>query len=109
MEKQNKTAVVSWIIPGMILILVIFIMMFNFSSKSRASATDTISRNLIKSAQDYGDAFLNQLELLSSVADPFRILLEKNAELDETHMADMTAILYSCTDAYRLRRWRRGS
>lgn len=102
MEKQNKTAVVSWIIPGMILILVIFIMMFNFSSKSRASATDTISRNLIKSAQDYGDAFLNQLELLSSVADPFRILLEKNAELGETYMADMTAILYSCTDAYRV-------
>ena len=52
MEKQTRTTVVSWIIPGLILIAVIFVLMFNFSNKSSASAMETISKNLIKSAQD---------------------------------------------------------
>ena len=102
MEKQNKTIVVSWIVPGLILVAVIFVMMFNFSNKSSADAKDTISKNLIKSAQEYSDDFLYELETLCNVASPFRVWLEENPDLDEADTADMTAILYSCTDAYKV-------
>lgn len=102
MEKQTRTTVVSWIIPGLILIAVIFVLMFNFSNKSSASAMETISKNLIKSAQDYGSSFMNELETFVSAVNPFRVLLEQKAELSEVSEADMTQILYSCTDAYRV-------
>lgn len=102
MEKQTKSTIVSWVIPSLILIAVIFVMMYSFSNKSSADASDTISRNLIKAAQAYGENFMYKLETLGNVASPFRVLLERNPDLDERHAIDMTEILYSCTDAYKV-------
>ena len=102
MEKQNRSAIVSWIVPALILVIVISVMMYNFSSKSSADASDMISRNLIKSAQTYGENFSDELEVLSRVASPFCLLLEQNAGLGANQMSDMTEILYSCTSAYKV-------
>ena len=81
MEKQNRSAIVSWVVPSLILIAVIFVMMFSFSSKSTADATDTISRNLIRSAQTYGENFLYELESLNQVASPLCVLMERNPDI----------------------------
>ena len=102
MEKQNRSAIVSWVVPSLILIAVIFIMMFSFSSKSSADATDSISRDLIKSAQTYGESFNGELATLSKVASPFSVLLEKNSDMVNWNEAEMTDILYSCTEAYKV-------
>ena len=102
MEKQNRSAIVSWVVPSLILIIVIFVMMFSFSSKSTADASDTISRNLIRSAQTYGENFMNELETLNKVASPLCVLLEKNPGMSESHSAEIAEILYSCTDAYQV-------
>ena len=102
MEKQNRSAVITWVVPALILVIVIFVMMYNFSSKSNADASDTISRNLIKSAQTYGENFSNELEILGKVAGPFCVWLEQNPGLGEKHAAEMTEILYSCTSTYRV-------
>ena len=102
MERQNKSAVVSWIVPSIVLAVAIFIMMFNFSSKSSSDASETISRNLIKASQEYGERFLHELETISNAANPFRVLLERNPELEEEHAVEMAEILYSCTNAYKV-------
>lgn len=102
MEKQNRSAIVSWLIPAVLLLIVVFIMLFNFSTKSSAEAAETVSRNLIRSTQGYGENFLYKLETLGKVASPFRVLLERDSELNEKHAADMAQILYSCTDAYKV-------
>lgn len=102
MERQNKSAIVSWIVPSVVLAVAIFIMMYNFSNKSNADASETISRNLIKASQAYGESFMYELETLSNVANPFRLLLEKNPELKEERAVEMAEILYSCTSAYKV-------
>ena len=102
MEKQNRSAIVSWVVPSLILIAVIFIMMFSFSSKSSADATTAISRDLIKAAQTYGDNFNNELATLGKIASPFGVLLEHNPDLIDRNAAEMTDILYSCTEAYKV-------
>ena len=102
MEKQNRSAIISWIFPAIILLAVVGIMLFNFSTKSRAEASDTIAKNLIKSAQDYGDDFLDRLETLDKVASPFRVLMERNTILGGTYAADVADIIYSCSDAYQV-------
>lgn len=102
MEKQNRSAIISWIVPAIVLLAVVFIMLFNFSKKSNAEAADTISKNLIKSAQDYGDDFLNKLETLDKTAGPFRVLMEQETVLGDELAAEVTNILYSCTDAYQV-------
>ena len=102
MEKQNKSAIISWIVPAVFLLAVVSIMMFNFATKSSAEASDTISRNLIKSTQGYGDEFLYRLETLGKIASPFRVLLERDAQIGDVHGGDLTNILYSCSDAYKV-------
>ena len=102
MEKQNRSAIITWVVPSVILILVISVMMFSFSSKSSADASDMVSRNLIKSAQGYGESFIGELETLNKVASPFCILLEQNTDLGEKQVSDMAEILYTCTDAYQV-------
>ena len=102
MEKQNRSAVATWVAPSLILIAAIFIMMFSFSSRSSSNAADAISRELIKSAQTYGEKFNNELVTLGKVASPFAVLLEKNPDLIERNAAQMTDILYSCTNVYKV-------
>ena len=102
MEKQNKSAIVSWLVPLMILLAVVFVMMFNFSTKSKADAEDTVSKNLIKSAQDYGDDFLYKLETLGKIASPVRVLLERDSGMGDAYGTQIADILYSCSDAYKV-------
>ena len=102
MNKQDKSAIISWAVPTLFLIAVISIMVFNFSSKTSAEASDTISRSLIKSAQSYGDTYIAQLSTLDKVSAPFCTLLEREADLDDDSAAEMAEILYACTDAYKV-------
>ena len=102
MKKQNRSAIAAWVIPSLFLIIVIFIMMFSFSSKSTADASDTISENLIKSAQTYGKSFSHELETLDKVAGSFCVLLGKNPDLGSEYAMDMVDILYSSTDAFKV-------
>ena len=102
MEERNKSAIISWIVPAIIFLLVVFVMMFNFSTKSSAAASDTVSRNLVKSAQAYAEDFLDRLQALGKISGPFRVLLERSPELDDDKAADIADILYSCTEAYKV-------
>lgn len=102
MEERNKSAIVSWIVPAIIFLLVVFVMMFNFSTKSSAAAADTVSRNLVKSAQASAEEFLDKLQTLGRVAGPFRVLLERGAEADGSDAAEVADVLYSCTEAYKV-------
>lgn len=102
MEKQNRSAIISWIVPAALLLAVVFILLFNFSTKSSAEAMDAVSKSLIKSAQGYGDAFLYRLETLSKVASPFRVLMERDTRMGNVNESDLADILYSCSDAYKV-------
>ena len=102
MEKQNRSAIVSWLFPLLFLLAVVLIMLFNFSTKSKADAQDTVSKNLIKSAQDYGDDFLYKLETLGKIASPVRVLIERDPEMGDVYGTQITDILYTCSDAYKV-------
>lgn len=102
MESQNKSVVVSWIIPSAILMIVVIVMLFNFSTKSSADASESVSRNLIKSVQGYGDDFLQELKTLESVASPIRALMERGVQWNEIGDVDIADILASSADAYKV-------
>lgn len=102
MESQNRSAIASWVVPSALLMIVVVVMLFNFSTKSSAEAADQVSRNLIKSTQSYGESFVHEIETLAKVSRPVKLLLEQDAAWDLTRAANMAAILSSCTDAGRI-------
>lgn len=99
MESQNRSAVASWIVPAAIFMIVVVIMLFNFSTKSSADAADSVSRTIIKSTQVYGEKFTNELETFAKVARPIKILLEQDQVWDAARASDMAEILAACTDS----------
>ena len=102
MESQNRSAIASWIIPSVLFMIVVVVMLFNFSTKSSAEAADTVSRNIIKSTQSYGENFIHEIESLADISRPVRILLEQDAAWDTTRAVSMAEILASCTEAERI-------
>lgn len=102
MESQNRSAIASWVVPSALLMIVVVVMLFNFSTKSSAEAADQVSRNLIKSAQGYGENFIHEIETLAKVSRPVKVLLEQDAAWDLTRAANLAAILDSCTDTSRI-------
>ncbi len=102
MESQNRSAIASWIIPSVLFMIVVVVMLFNFSTKSSAEATDTVSRNIIKSTQSYGENFIHEIESLAKISRPIRILLEQDAAWNAARATNMAGILDSCTEAGRI-------
>lgn len=99
MESQNRSAIASWVVPAALLMIVVVVMLFNFSTKSSAEAADAVSRNIIKSTQSYGESFIHEVESLARVSRPIRILLEQDAAWDADRATNMAGILDSCTEA----------
>ena len=50
MDDNRKTIVGQWLVPAGILLMVLAIMLFNFITKSRLSANDTVTRNMADAA-----------------------------------------------------------
>ncbi len=102
MESQNRSAIASWVVPSAFLMIVVIVMLFNFTTKSSAEAADAVSRNLIKSAQSYGENFTHEIETLAKVARPVKILLEQEDAWDVDRAANMAQILALCTESSRI-------
>ena len=101
MENQNKTIALQWMIPTGILMVVVIIMLFNFSSSTKTEATDTVHKNLIAATEEYRDDFLEELDDMNAIAEPVARILE-TAELKDTiSIAEMTSIIARSTNAYK--------
>lgn len=102
MENQNKSIAFQWIIPSAILMVVVLIMLFNFSKKSSTDAAETVSKDLIETTEQYGDSFLNELESLKKIAQPIKKLLEKEGIQNEEYVTELVEVLASGSDAYKV-------
>lgn len=102
MENQNKSIAFQWIIPSAILMVVVLIMLFNFSTKSSADAAETVSRDLIEATEQYGQAFLDELESLKLVAQPVKKLLEREGAGNRGRVVELLDVLASSSSAYKV-------
>lgn len=67
MDDNRKTIIVQWLVPAGILLMVLAIMLFNFTTKSRLSANDAVTRNMTTAADACADNFREQLTLLTTI------------------------------------------
>ena len=100
MHNQTKSLILRWLTPMAVLIVVLAIMMYNFSSKSRAAANNTVTKNITMTAQNTMNDFDDQLVLLKHVGEPIVALLEKEDELSSERVQDLTEIAMKYSGAY---------
>lgn len=99
MEDQNKSAALQWIIPSAVLLVVLMVMLFNFSKQSTKDATELVYRELISKTEDAGDKFNDQLTVLHSIAAPMVNLLENEGTSDAKYVQEILGVVLDCSRA----------
>ncbi len=102
MDSQNRSVAFQWIVPTTILMVVVLVMLFNFSTKSSSDAEETVSRNLIESTEQYGNKFLVEIELLRTAAQPVKKLLEQDGIQDAGYVAKLIDVLAAGSNASKV-------
>lgn len=82
MNNQARSVMLQWISPTVALIIILAIMMYNFSTKAEITANNTVSNTMTSSAQNSVVDFNEQLMLLEQVGQPIAALLGNEAGLD---------------------------
>ena len=100
MEDKTRSIAVQWIVPSGILAMVIIIMLFNFSTKSRLSANDTVTRNMTATAETCADNFREQLTLLETIGEPVAELLGDQSSLESVYAVKMARLAMKYSGAY---------
>lgn len=102
MEDQNKSAALQWIIPSAVLLVVLMVMLFNFSKQSTQDATELVYRELINKTEDAGDRFSDHLTVLRSIAAPMVDLLELEGTDDAAYVQEILGVVLDCSRAYEV-------
>ncbi|MBQ6806201.1 MAG: GGDEF domain-containing protein [Lachnospiraceae bacterium] len=97
-ENQTKSIAMQWVVPTAVLMLVLVIMLFNFTTKSKVNAADTVNRNMTSIAEQCADNFSEQLTLLEKVGKPIAELLGKCTSEEE--VCELIEVAMRHSDAY---------
>lgn len=100
MNKQTKSITVQWIGPTGIMIIILGVMLFNFSVKSKISANDTVTRNMTISAELCTGKFKERITRLETVGRPISELLGKESSLNSFAAAELAEVAVRYSGAY---------
>lgn len=100
MEDKTRSIAVQWLVPSGILAMVIVIMLFNFTTKSKLSASDAVTREMTATAETCADNFREQLILLETIGEPVAELLEGKTSLESVYAAKMARLAVKYSGAY---------
>jgi len=103
MDDNRKTVVMQWLVPAGILLMVIVIMLFNFTTKSRLSANDTVTRNMTDAAGACADNFREQLTLLTTIGEPIAELMEDKTSIESVYALKTIRLAMRYSGAYAVR------
>lgn len=101
MESQNKSAALQWIVPSAVLMVVVLIMLFNFSSKSSKETSELVYKELINKTEDYAESFYAELRQMQGVAAPMAELLKENGVTDTKYVQQILEVTTQCSKAER--------
>lgn len=100
MDKQTKSIAIQWIGPTVIMIIILGIMLFNFSVKSRTSANDAVARNMTAAAEVCTSKFKERITRLEMVGRPIGELLEKVSSLNSSAAVELAEVAMRYSGAY---------
>lgn len=100
MDDNRKTIVIQWLVPAGILLMVLAIMLFNFTTKSRLSANDTVTRNMTDAAEACADNFREQLTLLTTIGEPVAELMDDKTSLESVYALKTIRLAMRYSGAY---------
>jgi len=101
-DKRVKSIITQWIIPFSILLVVVYVMLIQFSITSRSKEFEEVEEFLVDSAEDYASQFRYTLESLTTAAEPLADFME-NYTYEEVEIAEnIEKAIIDNTHAYQV-------
>lgn len=101
-ENQNKSSFLHWIIPFAVPMVVVLIILFNFSVRSNAKAEESVMEEMAMTAQRYTESLAGQLETISRVVVSVRTVVEEDLSLSDQQIVALLKIVGECTEAAKV-------
>lgn len=100
MDSQTRSAVAQWVIPSAILIFVLFVMLFNFSVKSKKNADNTVTENVMAIAETCARNLRTDLTLLGNVGATVAELLARELSIYSIESVRIAEVASKHSGAY---------
>lgn len=102
MEKQSEHSVLKWAVPFAAPMIVVLIIIFNFSVKSGASARQIVADNMMLSTRRSAEILVNELKTMGRVIKSICGVLEQDQTLNDTQISDLVKSTADSTEALRV-------
>lgn len=99
-ESQTRASVIQWVAPSAAFVVILLIMLFNFSTKSKVNANDAVIKNLASVASEGADRLTYELSVLDQVGRPIADLLGEIDIEDQENMIKLAKVTVKNTGAY---------
>lgn len=99
-DGQTRAAVTQWLIPAMVLIVVVIVMLFNFSAKSSQAAAEQVENSMMDVAEKYAAKINSELASMVSAGKPIGHLMGEHIDFNKAFSANMAGVLRNNSKAY---------
>lgn len=102
MSNQPRSIAIQWTVSTIVMVFVIGIMLFNFSTKSRLNASEQVNQKIVTTAEMCSDEFRQEIDLLKSVGETVAAVLQSAPDLHSPYAVEMARIAKTYSDAYKV-------
>ena len=99
MENQSKSAVLQWIIPFAVPMVVVLVILFNFAVKSKESAQQIVTDDMLTATKRYAEILAGELDTMSRAVRSVCSILEQDGTLSDAQAAALMRIAADSTEA----------
>ncbi|NLL78235.1 MAG: GGDEF domain-containing protein [Clostridiales bacterium] len=101
-KKQNRTAVMQWIVPITVLLLIVIVLLINFSYSAKEDAKEIVEQSLLNTADQYAARVHTELEAMTKAGEPISATVVQywNRYRDDQFIIQMLENLKQYTSAY---------
>ncbi len=101
MEKQTRSVTVQWLIPFAALILVLLVMMFNFSTKSKTSSESAVTKTMTSQVEDSAADLSAVITNAETVGAPLADLIGRANDLEQSDVVRLANAAVRYSTAYQ--------
>lgn len=101
-DGQTRAALVQWLVPVIGLIVVVVVMLFNFSAKSSQSAAEEVENNMMNVAEKYATRINYELLSVAETGKSAGYLMKQYINSNRAIAADMAKLLCENSKAYAI-------
>lgn len=99
-DRQMRTAVTQWLVPAIVLVIIVVVMLFDFSSKSRQTASDNVMKLFLNMAEKYAEEVNYEIKGMTAAGKTIMQLIYDEKWISETKIVAMEEALRENSDAY---------